>query len=111
MLIKQIRCNIKMNLLIIVFISLCYFFSCSELFAGGIVKRDGMLTSIEKDGSLIVDEQGYLVSTSVKVLNYEGKRISLRSIKLPAKIYFHFEYTKKGPVINLIKVYPDVIPK
>jgi hypothetical protein len=98
-------------LTIIGFITLCLFPLYDDIFAGGIVKKDGMLTSIEKDGSLIIDEQGYLISPSVKIFNDEGRHTTLKSITLPSRIYFHYEYTNKGPVIKVIKVYPKVIPK
>lgn len=107
----RLRLNRKKFFIILIGLIIGFFIAHDNLFAGSIVKKDGTLTSIEKDGSLIIDEQGYLVSALVKVLNQDGKHILLKNISLPEKVYFHFEYTNRGPVINFIRVYPKVIPK
>lgn len=67
------------------------------------VKATGTFTSIEDDGSVIIDEKGYEVDPSVVVINRKGKTISLRSLSLPAKVRFEYRYAKTGFIIVLIE--------
>ena len=96
-------------LFMIVFAALCLTFN--TVFGGGFVTTGGMLTSIEKDNIIIIDTKGYLVSAAVRVIDYEGKSITLKRISLPARIDFTYEYTAVGPMIRSIKVYPEEIPQ
>ncbi len=82
-----------------------------EALAAGKVKAVGIMTSIEEDGSVIIDENGYDVDPKVRVLDYEGNLISLNDLSLPVRIDFEYEYTKKGPVIKLIREYPEDVPQ
>ena len=75
------------------------------------VEGEGTITSIEEDGTVIIDEVGYLIDKKVLILNGEGKKISLYQLSLPVRIYFEYQYTKKGPVIKLIKEIPKEIPR
>jgi len=82
--------------------------------AGAIVKADGILTSIEgtkENMSVIIDGKGYVVSPSARIADANGKTIALERIPLPARVYFHYEYTKTGPVIKFMKGYPKVMPQ
>ena len=75
----------------------------SDVLAAGKVKAHGTLTSIEDDGSVIIDGKGYLVSPFVTVQNYRGAIVSLSSFPPSSFVYFEYEYTTRGFVINLIK--------
>lgn len=67
------------------------------------VKAAGTLTSIEDDGSVIINEKGYQLDPSVVVINRMGKNISIRSLSLPAKVRFEYRYAKTGFIIVLIE--------
>jgi hypothetical protein len=69
----------------------------------GTVKATGMLTSIEEDGTIIIDNKGYDVDPSVLVVDRKGKSISLRGLSLPAKVRFEYIYDKKGFIIVFIQ--------
>ncbi len=66
------------------------------------VKASGTLTSIEDDGSIIIDRKGYLVDPSVWVKNSKGTQISLEKLSLPAKVDFEYVYSQKGFLIIFI---------
>ena len=70
------------------------------------IKAEGILTSVEDDGSIIIDEGGYLMDGKVSIIDSAGKKISIRQLSLPARIYFEYNYTEKGAVIKLIKEPP-----
>ncbi len=63
------------------------------------VKATGTLTSIEGDGSVIIDEKGYEVDPSATIINRKGKSVSLLSLSLPAKVRFEYVYAKEGFII------------
>lgn len=67
------------------------------------VKAAGTLTSIEDDGSVIIDEKGYELDPSVVVINRKGKSVSLRSLSLPSKVRFEYRQAKTGFIIMLIE--------
>jgi hypothetical protein len=78
------------------------------VFAADKIKAGGILTSVEDDGTVIVKDMkgqsnGYLLSPSVIVQDYQGRYISLRDIPLPYNVYFEYEYAPKGFMITLIK--------
>ena len=75
----------------------------SDVFAAGKVTAYGMLTSIEDDGSVIIDEKGYGLSPSVVVRNHRGDRISLRELPLSSRVEIEYEYAPRGFVIIFIK--------
>ena len=87
-----------------VFIVLALILAASpDVSAAGKVKAHGKLTSIEDDGSVIIDGKGYLVSPFVTVQNYRGAIVSLSSFPPSSFVYFEYEYTTRGFVINIIK--------
>lgn len=67
------------------------------------VKATGILTSLEDDGSVIIDEKGYEPDPSVVVINRKGKSVSLRSLSLPSKVRFEYRYARTGFIIVLIQ--------
>jgi hypothetical protein len=67
------------------------------------VKAAGTWTSIEDDGSVIIDEKGYAVDPSVMVINRKGKSVSLRRLSLPATVRFEYTYTTTGFMIVIIE--------
>jgi hypothetical protein len=74
-----------------------------DVHAAGKVKADGMLTSIEIDGTVIIDDMGYFLAPALRVHNYEGMPISLRDINLPHSVHFEYEYAPEGFMIIFIK--------
>ena len=92
-------------LFLVVFIVLVFALAASsDVSAAGKVKAYGMLTSIEDDGTVIIDKIGYLVSPSVTIRNYRDESILLlRDVSLPHNIYFEYEYRSEGFMIIFIK--------
>jgi len=87
------------------------FLTLADAFAAGEVRAEGTLTSIENDGSVVIDKHGYMVDNSTVVLNRYGKRISLKRLALPVKVCFKYEYTGKGPVIRQIRELSEEMPQ
>jgi hypothetical protein len=71
-----------------------------------LIKETGMLTSVEPDGTVIIDSKGYPVDPSVVVVNLRGELSSLDELALPAKVEFKYAYEPKGPVILVIRERP-----
>jgi hypothetical protein len=67
------------------------------------VKERGTLSSIEADGTVIINGGGYNVSPSVRIRDSFGKRVLLNELQLPTEIYFEYEYSPQGPVIKVIQ--------
>ena len=78
-----------------------------DVLAAGKVKAYGMLTSIEDDGSVIIDGKGYLMSPSADVLNNRGKHILLSDLLPSSVVHFEYEQTTRGFVILFIKQVPQ----
>ena len=74
-----------------------------EVLAAGQVKAYGTLTSIEDDGTVIIDDVGYLVSPMLIVRDYRDQSISLTDIVPPQKVYIEYEYTSKGFMIIFMR--------
>jgi len=96
------RKNIALFLAVFIVLALTIAAS-SEVLAAGKVKAHGRLTSIEADGTVIIDNKGYLVSPYVTVQDYRGAIVSLSSLPPSSFVYFEYEYTTRGFVINIIK--------
>lgn len=62
------------------------------------IKAEGLLTEVSRD-SAVIDNGGYIVSPSTKVLNMDGSRIKIEDMQVPVKVKFEYVYTAKGPVI------------
>jgi len=71
------------------------------------VKGSGTLTSIDDDGSVIIDKKGYEVNPSATIINRKGKSVSLRSLSLPAKVRFEYIQAKTGFIIVFIEEVRD----
>ncbi|MEK6589145.1 MAG: hypothetical protein AABZ11_00540 [Nitrospinota bacterium] len=100
------------KLLLISLVVLGIFLISGEVIAASkIIKDKGTLTSLEDDGTVIIDEKGYKIDPSVKIIDKKGKKAALYNLLPPTKVYFEYKYTKKGFVIKLIKEFPDVVPK
>lgn len=76
-----------------------------------IIKDKGELTSVEEDGTVIIDEKGYEIDPSVKVIDKRGKKTTIHGIYPPARVYFEYEYARKGFVIKLIEEFPENLPE
>jgi len=79
--------------------------------ADKVIKEKGRLTSVEADGTVIIDEKGYEIDPSAKVIDKRGEKTTIYGLSLPTTVYFEYEYTRKGFVIKLIEEFPDVLPK
>jgi len=94
----------KRNLLKVIVIVWVMAFIAAGVFAAGRVKAGGVLTSIERDGTIVIDDKvGYFVSPSVTVQDRNGNNISLRDIPVPSNVLFEYEYAPKGFTIVFIK--------
>lgn len=81
--------------------------AAGDALAAGKDNAYGMLTSIEDDGTVVIDGKGYMLDRAASIVGYEKGRISIRDISLPARVYFEYEYTKQGPVIKLLQDTPQ----
>ncbi|MEW6713994.1 MAG: hypothetical protein AB1306_02730 [Nitrospirota bacterium] len=66
------------------------------------VKGEGTLTSIEDDGSVIIDDKGYGLDPSATIMDRNGKSVSIKKLSLPAKVRFEYRYAKEGFIIVFI---------
>jgi hypothetical protein len=71
------------------------------------VKVHGVLTSVESDGTIVIDDKGYDVDSSARILDGQGKKTSLDKLGLPVKVQFELIYTQRGPIIKLIREVPQ----
>ena len=85
---------------------LLIFVASGAVIAAGKSSGQGTLTEVDEDGTVIIDEKGYLMSSSAVVQNYKGEQTSVRNLPLPSHVYFEYEYRKSGFVIILIKELP-----
>jgi hypothetical protein len=88
--------------------------SSGNAIAGAVVKAEGMLTSMEgkrEQRSVIISDSGYSVSPAARIVDSNGKTASLEGMPLPSRVYFHYEYTKTGPVVTFMKRYPKIMPQ
>jgi hypothetical protein len=109
----QVR-RLKINIMVLFICGLTVCISAGNAMAGAKVKAEGVLSSREgkkEDRSVLINGKGYWVSPSARILDADGRTISLDRIALPVKVYFHYEYTKTGPVITFMKGYPKVMPQ
>lgn len=79
--------------------------------ASQIIKDRGTLTSVEGDGTVIIDEKGYKIDPSAKIIDKKGKKAAIYNLLPPTKVYFEYEYAKNGFVIKLIEEFPEILPK
>jgi hypothetical protein len=97
-------CNRRKNIvLVLAMILILASAASSDILAAGNIQADGMLTSIEIDGTVVIDNMGYSLSRSLRVQDYEGMPISLRDINLPYHVHFEYEYAPEGFMIIFIK--------
>jgi len=100
--------NSKLLLVCLVILSI-FLISSNVLAASKIISGKGTLTSIEEDGRVIIDEKGYKIDPAVKIIDKKGKKSTIYGIFPPTKVYFEYEYTRKGFVIKQIEEFPDEI--
>jgi len=98
------RIKTLFGMLLVVF---AMYLAAGDALAAGNGNAYGMLTSIEDDGTVVIDEKGYIVDRAASIVGYEKGRVSIRDISLPARVYFEYEYTKQGPVIKLLQETPQ----
>ena len=104
--------NLKFQINTILGIIIALFLINSEVIAAGnIIKDKGTLTSVENDGTVIIDEKGYKIDSAVKITDKKMKRVAIHNLSLPAKVFFEYEYRKNGFVIKVIEEFPEKLPK
>lgn len=74
-----------------------------DVHAAGRVKADGILQSIERDGTVIIDGMGYFASPSLEVQDHAGRPKLLHEINLPQHVHFEYKFTPQGFMIIFIK--------
>ena len=79
--------------------------------AGKSIKDKGTLTSVESNGTVIIDEKGYKIDSSARIIDKKGKRVAIHNLSLPANVFFEYEYRKNGFVIKVIEEFPEILPK
>jgi hypothetical protein len=102
----QIRCWRRTVRVACVILAVCIATFWLADISGAQTKRpnaSGMLTSVEQDGTVIIDQQGYLADTNTRILNVYGRKAKLEDMKLPIRVYFEYFYTSGGPVITLLR--------
>lgn len=88
--------------LIMVFLTI--FLNPSSIYADTpTVKAKGILTSIEEDSTVIIDQKGYKIDKSVLVINDKGRPIPLRSLSIPTYVRFEYRYAHDGFAIEYIE--------
>ncbi|MBI5327111.1 MAG: hypothetical protein HZB80_02295 [Deltaproteobacteria bacterium] len=100
--------NNKLLLVCMVILSI-FLISSEALAASKIIKGRGTLTSIEEDGTVIIDKKGYNIDPSVKIIDKKGKKSAIYGIFPPTKVYFEYKYDRNGFVIKRIKEFPDEV--
>ena len=106
--------RLKINIMALFIFGMMLCISPGHAMAGAKVKAEGVLTSREGQAdnrSVIINDKGYLVSPSARILDANGRTISLDRLLLPVRVYFHYDYSKTGPVITFMKGYPNVMPQ
>lgn len=78
----------------------------TDVFAVSAVKAHGMLTSVEDDGTVIINGKGYLVAPSAIVHDAEGYSIALSRLS-SRYVNFEYEYGKNGFEIIFIQEVPQ----
>lgn len=99
--------RIKTMFRLLILVLFAMYLAAGDVLAARKVIAYGMLTSLEDDGTVVIDEKGYVVDGTATIVGYEKGRISIRDISLPAHVYFEYEYTKEGPVIKLLQETPQ----
>lgn len=88
--------------------------SIAPCLAAGDLQRyagHGILTAIEGQNSVVIENKGYLVDNAVLVENALGKLIPLRALLPPVQVEFEYCYMARAPksmvpVIVSIKMTP-----
>lgn len=96
----------KKNIGLMVFLLMALmilFLADSAISADKTIKTKGTLSAIETDGTVVIDDGGYELSPSVRILDSTGAKTKLENYTLPSKVYFEHEYTARGPIIKLIR--------
>lgn len=104
---RKTRRLIKNALYVLLILSVMTCWCAGAVFAeGNRITAYGSLTSLEDDGTVLIQVSGhtdsYLVGSSIEVVNRQGESCSLDELTLPAGISFEYIITSKGPVIQQI---------
>lgn len=70
-------------------------------------KASGRMTSIQQDGSVMIDGKVYAVDGLARIISWDRKQVSLREVVLPARVTFEYEVTEEGRVIKLLLEIPQ----
>lgn len=75
--------------------------------AADMFKASGRMTSIQQDGTVIIDGKVYTVDRLARIISWDKKQVSLREVDLPARVTFEYEVTEEGRVIRLLLEIPQ----
>ncbi len=72
------------------------------------VKARGTLSSVESDGTVVIDGHGYGLDPSARVFDGQGKSVEPDKLMLPTYVYFEYRFkANSGPVVILIREIPQ----
>ncbi|NTW99615.1 MAG: hypothetical protein HGB35_06765 [Geobacteraceae bacterium] len=93
-------------------VAMLLFSSTALCLAAGVETRryheSGVLTAVEGNSSVTINEKGYDVYSSVVVENAKGRQVPLNKLTIPSNVAFEYSYMAKDvktmiPVIVYIK--------
>ena len=80
------------------------------VYPAGSLTGEGMLTAVVEKG-VIIDGEGYLLSSKAAIRDGKGKKVSIEGLPLPVKVLFEYTYTPEGPVVTRLQEIPQVLPR
>lgn len=99
---------------LIIFVMFCAGFSHTsavlEIYASEsrITKGGGFMTAVDIDGSVVINDKRYILSSSSRILDWQGRPIFIRELSLPARVYIEYQLTNgMEKEILLIKEVPQ----
>jgi hypothetical protein len=73
-----------------------------------LITREGVMSELEEDGSVVIDNQGFILGSRVEILDSQGRYLPREELALPARIIYEFRYTPQGPVILRVRMKPAI---
>lgn len=82
-----------------------------DALAAGSLMTSGQLTSVEDNGTVVIDGKDYRLDPSAQIMDGEGRSVMLERLSLPVRVHYEYVDTNSGPIIKLIKEHPKVVPQ
>ncbi len=79
--------------------------------AAGSLMASGQLTSVEENGTVVIDGKVYNVDPSAQIMDGEGRTVMLHRFPLPVRVHYEYVDTNLGRLIKVIKEHPKVVPQ